>query len=81
MVTRFSHWLSLEEHGLTGGLGSALLEWLADRKGTSVRLMRIGVVDEFIHQLGNQDYVRSQLGLDAEGISKGIRLALEREQK
>lgn len=77
MAERFPHWLSLEEHGITGGLGSALLEWLADRDGPSIRLRRLGVPDAFLHDLGNQAYTRRQLGLDACGLAQTIRRAIE----
>ena len=73
MAERFPRWLSLEEHGITGGLGSALLEWLADRKGPAVRLRRLGVPDVFLHELGNQAYTRQRLGLDAEGLALTLR--------
>jgi transketolase len=78
MAQRFPHWLSLEEHGVTGGLGSALLEWLSDRDGPAVRLRRLGVPDKFLHELGNQAYARHQLGLDADGIAETICHTLEK---
>jgi transketolase len=77
MATRFHNWLSLEEHGVTGGLGSALLEWLGDRDGPGVRLRRIGVPDAFLHELGNQAYARQRLGLDFIGLAKTIHGTLE----
>jgi len=69
MAQRFRHWLSLEEHGITGGLGSALLEWLSDWSVTRVSLRRLGAPDVFLHELGNQAYTRRWLGLDAEGLA------------
>jgi transketolase len=81
MANRFSNWLSLEEHGVIGGLGSALLEWLNDRDGTAIRLRRIGVPDAFVHELGNQAYTRRQLGLNAGGLAQTIRLAIEENPK
>jgi transketolase len=72
MARRFPFWLSLEEHGIIGGLGSALLEWLSVRDGLNVRIKRLGVPDAFIHELGNQTYTRSRLGLDAAGLSKTL---------
>jgi transketolase len=77
MAERFRLWLSLEEHGITGGLGTALLEWLADRDGPAIRLRRLGVPDAFLHELGNQAYARQQLGLDAGGLAQSIRRAIE----
>jgi transketolase len=73
MAERFPHWLSLEEHGITGGLGSALLEWQADRGVPPIRLRRLGVPDAFLHELGNQAYTRRQLGLDATGLAQTFR--------
>ena len=73
MAKRFSHWISLEEHGITGGLGSALLEWNAERDETPIKLKRLGVPDLFIHELGNQNYVRGRLGLDASGLAQTFR--------
>jgi len=76
MAKRFQSWISLEEHGITGGLGSALLEWLSERKGTPVSLKRLGVPDAYLHELGNQSYTRCQLGLDAAGLAESIRQEL-----
>jgi transketolase len=81
MAVRYRRWYSLEEHGITAGLGTAVLEWLADAGGLSIRLRRIGVPDRFLHELGNQAYTRQQLGLDAEGIAKTIRYAAERSRQ
>jgi len=72
MAKRFPRWLSLEEHGITGGLGSALLEWLAERVGPAIRLKRLGVPDAFLHELGNQNYTRQALGLDAPGLAQSF---------
>jgi transketolase len=77
MVQRFPCWFSVEEHGVTGGFGSALLEWLADRGGPAIRLQRLGVPDSFLHEIGNQTYARSRLGIDAEGLTKTILRALQ----
>jgi len=79
MTKRFPLWLSLEEHGITGGLGSALLEWLADHGRRTIHLRRLGVPDVFLHELGNQAYTRRQLGLDAVGLTQTIRRAIEEE--
>ncbi|QNI95436.1 transketolase C-terminal/pyruvate-ferredoxin oxidoreductase domain II-containing protein [Synechococcus sp. A15-127] len=72
MAKRFPLWISLEEHGIVGGLGSALLEWLAEYAESSLQLRRLGVPDSFINVLGNQEYIRAQLGLDAKGLYKSI---------
>ena len=76
MVKRFPRWLSLEEHGITGGLGSALLEWFAERNGPCIHLKRLGVPDAFLHELGNQSYSRQILGLNASGLAQTFRQEL-----
>ena len=69
----FKTWITLEEHGKIGGLGSTLLEWLYENSYLNkINFKRVGVENKFIHQLGNQSYTRSSLGLDSEGLIKVI---------
>ena len=65
----YSHWISLEEHHQTGGLGSALLEWLSEQQINTIQLKRMGIGDHFVHQLGAQNYVREAEGLNAHAIA------------
>ena len=65
----YSHWISLEEHHQTGGLGSALLEWLSEQQINTIQLKRMGIADHFVHQLGAQHYVREAEGLNATAIA------------
>lgn len=60
--------VTIEEHGLIGGFGSAVAEWLADHSPGAARLLRIGTVDRFMHEAGNQAHARSWYGLTAESI-------------
>ncbi len=77
MTKNYSNWFSVEEHGLIGGFGSTLLEFLSDKKlNKKVDLTRLGVPDQFIHKLGNQTYTRNFFNLDAEGICSQIYNAL-----
>ena len=66
----YSHWITLEEHHRTGGLGSAILEWLSEEDAENIKLTRIGIEDHFIHKLGSQEYVRNAEGLNSISISK-----------
>ena len=75
LARRCDRWITLEEHGLIGGLGSAVLEWLAGTRHT-VQLTRIGIPDVFIHEIGDQTFVRSSLGLDASSIHSAIKEAI-----
>ncbi len=71
---RFKLIATVEEHGLIGGLGSAVAEWRADA-GAPGRLLRFGTPDEFMHEVGDQDYARSKYGLDAEVIATRVAAA------
>ncbi|MCE5270422.1 transketolase [bacterium] len=60
-------WLiSLEEHTLCGGLGSAVSEVLA-REGAGVPLKRLGL-PENLDTVGSQAYLRSCFGLDMSAV-------------
>ena len=70
---KFKHWITLEEHGIVGGLGTSIIEWLNDSNNSKIiNLKRLGVPKQFINKLGNQEYTRNQLGLDFLGIKKQI---------
>ena len=69
----YSHWISLEEHHQTGGLGSALLEWLSEQQINTIALKRMGIGDHFVHQLGAQNYVRETEGLNAASIANMVK--------
>jgi len=64
--------VSVEEHFLIGGLGSAIAEVMAE-SGTGARLLRMGVDDQFVKYTGSQKYLRGVLGLDVSGIVKKIK--------
>jgi len=69
--TRF---LTLEEHALAGGFGSAVVEVVSDR-GLPVAVERIGVPDELV-QHGAQAKQRAQIGLTAHGVAERMARAL-----
>ncbi len=66
--------LTLEEHSLAGGFGSAVVEVVSDR-GLLVAVERIGVPDELV-QHGAQVKQRAQIGLSAHGLAERIARAL-----
>lgn len=65
-----------EDGMMNGGLGSAVLEWMADH-GYTPRVVRIGVNDRFVEHGSTAELYR-MLGLDAEGIAHTIEQALEK---
>jgi transketolase len=55
---------TIEEHGLIGGLGGAVAEWLADRADQPrARLLRFGTRDEFLRMSGETHHAREHFGL------------------
>ncbi|MBU5365336.1 transketolase C-terminal domain-containing protein [Enterococcus devriesei] len=58
--------VTIENHSITGGLGSAVAEVLADN-GLAVPLTRIGV-DERFGQVGTPDFLQAEFGLTTETI-------------
>jgi 1-deoxy-D-xylulose-5-phosphate synthase len=61
--------VTVEEHQIMGGAGSAVLEVLA---GSPVKTLLLGLPDRFIDH-GDSAKLLSAVGLDAEGIRKSIR--------
>lgn len=67
--------VSVEEHSVIGGLGSAIAEYMSE-KAHSSRLLRIGFHD-FSPKAGSQRYVWEQAGLTAEKIANRIMVELD----
>lgn len=67
--------VTVEEHSITGGLGGAVAEVMASSAG-SARLLRLGFPDGFFKGVGSPDHLRTQLGLDGEGIARSVSTAL-----
>jgi transketolase len=67
----------LEEHGLIGGLGSAVSDWMAAQQGGSFRLVHFGTPDRFLERMGSQEYARTQVGLTPEHLAAALSQALE----
>jgi len=68
IARRFPRWLSVEENALMGGMGSALLEFIADR-GLKIDLKRLGLPDEFVTH-GDRTSLLKEVGLDRCALKK-----------
>ncbi len=64
--------VTVEEHSVTGGLGAAVLEVLADNDALPPRFLRIGLQERFSSAVGSQPYLRSVYGLDAATIAARV---------
>jgi len=69
--------ISIEDHNIIGGLGSAIAEVIADH-GLNKRLLRIGIRDVFGISGSATDLLK-YYGLDGEGIYRRIKEELEKQ--
>lgn len=65
--------LTVEEHVLTGGLGSTVAEVLLDGGAPPRRFGRMGIEGGYSSIVGSQAYLRQRHGLDAIGIERRAR--------
>ena len=56
--------ITAEEHSLTGGLGSAVAEVLAESESRHARLFRYALPDRLHHLIGTQDFILERLAGD-----------------
>jgi len=62
--------VSVEEHTVVGGLGSAAAEALAEaRLDRAVPFRRIGIPDVFAHEYGSQASIMATMGITAERVT------------
>ncbi len=78
MARKTGRVVTVEEHALFGGFGSAVLECL-DAGKTSVKTLRIGLPDKYIEH-GPQKVLRQKYGLDADGIHASVKEFVEKSR-
>ncbi len=71
LAARIPRFVTIEEHVVAGGFGSAVAELFSER-GAAVETLHIGVPDEHVDH-GAQNLWRHHYGLDAEGIARAVR--------
>lgn len=64
--------VTVEEHNIVAGFGSAVAEVMAEMRDKKARLLRIGLNDEYSVRVGNQKYLRTQYGMDRKAIAGKI---------
>jgi 1-deoxy-D-xylulose-5-phosphate synthase len=72
--------ITVEDHVLDGGFGSAVLEFLADEGLTGVRVRRLGVPDRFMPH-GTQDELKKICGIDQESIAQAAIQMIQEARK
>ncbi len=69
---KFKRIVTIEDGVRTGGLGSAVLEWMADH-GYTPQITRLGLPDDFVEH-GTVAELRQIVGLDKESIKKALQI-------
>lgn len=64
--------VTLEEHSVMGGLGSAVAEVLAEQSDVLVPFHRIGLPPAFSPHIGTQEYMQQQHHLDVPSVVQSI---------
>jgi len=65
--------VTVEEHRLDGGLGSAIAEVCLDLGAPPRAFRRVGLPSALVTEVGSQDYLRARYGLDHEGLVTAAR--------
>lgn len=78
---KFDVVVTLEEHGLLGGLGSSISEWLVKRPAAKADLLQVGIDDTFVYEAGKQDDARRTFGITKESIVERTRRLFEKRRE
>jgi transketolase len=69
-LDEYENIFTYEEHFINGGFGS-LLRDKVDRK-----IIKFGLPNEYIHKIGNRDYLREHYKIDGKNIAKKIKVII-----
>lgn len=70
-VASYGSVVTLEEHFLAGGIGSAVTEILTDN-GVTAPIKRFGVPEKYYYTYGGRNNIQTQCGLDKDTITAGV---------
>ncbi len=80
LLARVPRLITVEDHVIMGGFGSALIEFLADEGFSGVAVKRLGVPDRFIPH-GTQDELKKLCGFDKDAIAQAVLQMVRRAKK
>ncbi|WP_342562655.1 transketolase C-terminal domain-containing protein [Paenibacillus sp. FSL R7-0345] len=69
---RFDLIVTVEEHNIVGGFGSAISEVIAESHSVKSRVLRIGIDDKYSSIVGSQKYLREVYGMSAMAITQKV---------
>lgn len=76
VAQNFSHVMTIENGVATGGLGSAVLEFLSENDYTNIEVTRVGLPDHFVTH-GSIKELNKLCEIDADGLAKRITSVLK----
>ena len=72
IIDNFDTVFTVEEHSIIGGLGSTIAEIISEEARKKIRFKRFGVNDNYLHEIGSQEYLRDKHGISASKIADAI---------
>lgn len=72
VIKNVGHLVTLEEHFLTGGIGSLVSGMLATKKNTPV-FKSIGIPDRFCKVYGDREYLQKSYEIDVDSVEKSVK--------
>lgn len=72
---KFKKIITIEDGCIMGGMGSAILEFMADN-GYSAQVIRLGIPDKYIHH-GTPAELYADCGFDSNGIAQSVRTIIK----
>lgn len=72
-ASKYNTIITVEEHNLSGGFGSAVAEVLAEESGVKAKLVRVALDDRYSCIVGSQKYLRKQYSIDASAIIEKVK--------
>jgi len=76
IFNNFPSVITIEEGQKTGGFGTAILEFLAEKQYHHIKVLNLGIPDKFIEH-GTQAELLKEVGLDAQSIAEEVKKFLQ----
>jgi 1-deoxy-D-xylulose-5-phosphate synthase len=80
VLSKVERAITVEDHVITGGFGSAVAELVVDEGMTGIALRRLGVPDRFVPH-GTQDELKKICGFDKDAIAQAAMQMMRGERK
>lgn len=79
-ASKYDRIVTIEEHNIIGGVGSAVAEVMVELPDSNARLIKIGINDTYANVVGTQEYLRDYYGISANKIFEKIMNYFDKEK-